>query len=158
MSTPAGFIIITNIGSIRLKFLHNAAPQTITHVAKLISTGLFSTGQSTFYRSDFVIQTGLYGTNVQNPVPDLPVNETALHDRVTNDRGAMAIAHFDVPDNGNSEMFISLQHNEHLDSAYGGYCVFARVEDDESFAVVDEIAKVVKGKGKVTVSEVTLSL
>ena len=167
MSHPAGFTIATNLGAIRLKFLNGAAPQTVAHVSKLIETGLFSTGKSTFYRSDFVIQvrsdqgakdivaslvavsfrryrflfasnalipssqTGLYGTDVQNPVPDLPVNETPLHEKVTNDRGAMAIAHFDVPDNGNSEMFISLQHNEHLDAAYGGYCVFARVEDDE---------------------------
>ena len=36
-----------------------------------------------------------------------------------------------------------MKHNSHLDSAYGGYCVFAQVEDDASFKVVDTIAAAV---------------
>ena len=59
---------------------------------------------------------------------------------MSNTRGTAAIAHWDVPDCGNSEFFINLGTNAHLDEAYGGYCVFAQVEDDASFAIVDAIA------------------
>ena len=45
--------------------------------------------------------------------------------------------------------FINLKHNPHLDSAYGGYAVFANVEagDAASFATIDAIAVAVAQKG-----------
>ena len=39
----------------------------------------------------------------------------------------------------------SVQSHGALDDAYGGYCVFAEVADESSFAVVDKIAAAVKG-------------
>jgi hypothetical protein len=62
----------------------------------------------------------------------------------------------DVPDCGNTEFFINLQTNAHLDAAYGGYCVFAEAEGEQSFAVIDAIAAAVKAQGKVAVNSVTL--
>ena len=49
-------------------------------------------------------------------------------------------------DCGNTECFINLGDNAHLDEAYGGYCVFAEVAMDDavSFATVDKIAAMVK--------------
>ena len=79
----------------------------------------------------------------------------AVGPRVSNTRGTAAIAHWDVPDCGNSEFFINLGTNAHLDEAYGGYCVFAQVEDDASFAIVDAIAAAVKSKSKVSVTRIT---
>ena len=52
-------------------------------------------------------------------------------------------------------VLINLGTNAHLDEAYGGYCVFAQVEDDASFAIVDAIAAAVKSKGKVAVTRIT---
>lgn len=69
----------------------------------------------------------------------------------------MAVAHFDVPDNGNSELFINLTDNPHLDTVYGGYCVFAQVEGAESFDVVDRVADVVKRAGKVDIHSARMS-
>ena len=62
--------------------------------------------------------------------------------------------HWDVPDNGNSEFFINLQHNPHLDEAYGGYAVFGYVceNDAASFAVVDAIAAAILGGKKPVIS------
>lgn len=86
---------------------------------------------------------------------------------LSNVRGAVAIAHWDVPDCGNSEFFISLKEvrrrcfrscfrscfvfdvcsqNKHLDAAYGGYAVFATVADEESFVTVDKIAAAIAKK------------
>ena len=65
------------------------------------------------------------------------------------------MAHFDVPDCGGSEIFINLNDNTHLDAAYGGFCVFARVEagDEASFRTVDAIAAAVKQKGNVGIQQ-----
>ena len=76
---------------------------------------------------------------------------------MSNARGTAAVAHWDVPDCGNTEFFINLVTNSHLDSAYGGYCVFAEVADESSFAVVDAIAAAVKSKKKVSISKMSCS-
>ena len=136
-------------GTITLKLRADAAPKTAAHIAKLVSDGLYN--GCCFYRSDFVIQCGLQtaaGQKVNNPHPDLPVNETAQAPRVSNTRGTCAVAHWDVPDCGNSEWFINLKANAHLDEAYGGYCVFAEVADDASFATVDKIAAAIAQGGQ----------
>ena len=125
---------------------------TADYIAKLANGGLYD--NATFYRSDFVIQCGTHGLGRPNPLGDLPVNETFQHARVSNTRGTAAIAHFDVPDNGNSEFFINLQTNAHLDEVYGGYCVFASIAEGDaaSFATVDKIAAAVKTAGKVMIT------
>jgi cyclophilin family peptidyl-prolyl cis-trans isomerase len=63
-----------------------------------------------------------------------------------------------VPDCGNSEFFINLQTNAHLDSAYGGYCVFAEVAagDSASDATMNRIAEEVKTKGSVKINKMVL--
>ena len=92
-----------------------------------------------------MIQCGLHGSGVTHNFGNLSVNETSIGPRISNTRGTCSIAHFDVPDNGNTEFFINLQANTHLDDVYGGYCVFAEVKDAESFGVVDKITAAVKG-------------
>ena len=53
---------------------------------------------------------------------------------------------------------MNLQTNAHLDSVYGGYCVFAEVVSEESFATVDKIAEKIKGgAGTVTITSATLA-
>ena len=82
---------------------------------------------------------------MHNSFPDLPRNETALGTVVSNAAFTMSVAHFDVPDNGNSEIFINVQSNPHLDSAYGGYCVFAQIAagDDASLRAVQLVKEAV---------------
>ena len=141
--------LTTALGPIKLKLRPDAAPTTVAHIVKLVKDKLYD--GCCFYRSDFVIQCGLTrpdGGKVANPHPNLPVNETATGVKITNGRGTCAVAHWDVPDNGNSEWFINLKPNPHLDTAYGGYCVFAEVADSESFATVDKIANAIATGGQ----------
>ena len=147
--------IHTDAGEIKMKLRPDAAPQTVEYISKNAQEGVFN--GCTFYRSDFVIQCGLHGTGRASPHGDLKVNETSSGVKVSNTRGTAAIAHWDVPDCGNTEFFINLGTNSHLDSAYGGYCVFAEVADDSSFAVVDAIAAAVKSNGKVGISKMSCS-
>jgi cyclophilin family peptidyl-prolyl cis-trans isomerase len=146
-STDFSLLIATEMGNIKLQLAPHAAPQTVVHVSKLVDAALYT--NVCFYRSDFVIQCGLQtqqGTVAcENPFPDIAVNET----KISNVRGTAAFGHWDVPDNGNSEFFINLKDNPHLNEAYGGYAVFAYVceGDVESFAVVDSIAAaILEGK------------
>mmetsp|Transcript_49384 Transcript_49384/g.112139 ORF Transcript_49384/g.112139 Transcript_49384/m.112139 type:complete len:174 (+) Transcript_49384:3-524(+) len=151
-------LVATGLGNITLRLRPDAAPQTVDHVKKLVADQLYD--NCCFYRSDFVIQGGLQrmdGSGVANRHPDLTVNETNLHAKVSNERGTVAFGHWDVPDNGNSEFFINLQHNPHLDSAYGGYCVFAQTTDPDSMAVVDAIAAAIKGGAKTPITSVRLA-
>ncbi|GMI04611.1 hypothetical protein TrVE_jg9923 [Triparma verrucosa] len=146
----SSLVINTVLGSIKLTLRPDAAPITAAHVSTLVNSGLFNSGAIKFYRSDFVIQTGLYSTSIENPIPDLSVNETGLHVKLSNVRGTCSIAHHDVPDNGNSEFFINLGANTHLDSAYGGYCVFGNVDENDtaSFKAIDAIAAQIAGGGE----------
>eukprot|EP00957_Ditylum_brightwellii_P024011 1810372-Ditylum_brightwellii.AAC.1 len=150
----------TTEGPINLKLRPDAAPITVQYIIKLVQHGLYN--NSNFYRSDFVIQCGTHGLrNKTNPLGDIPANETHTNVKVSNTRGTASIAHFDVPDNGNSEFFINLQTNSHLDTVYGGYCVFAQVEENDvnSWHTVDAIAKKIKANPgmHVGITKATLS-
>ena len=114
--------VSTTFGQITLKLRPDAAPKTVEHFCKLAP--LFD--GCCFYRSDFVIQGGLQradGSSVPNPMKPIPVNETHTGTKLSNVRGTAAFGHWDVPDAGNSDWFINLKENSHLDSAYGGYAV-----------------------------------
>ena len=145
--------VSTTFGQITLKLRPDAAPKTVEHFCKLAP--LFD--GCCFYRSDFVIQGGLQradGSSVQNPMKPIPVNETHTDVVLSNVRGTAAFGHWDVPDAGNSDWFINLKDNAHLDSAYGGYAVFAAVDpgDAASFATIDSIARNILEGGKPTIN------
>ncbi|CAK0888786.1 unnamed protein product [Prorocentrum cordatum] len=106
----------TGCGIIRLKMRPDAAPITCDYITRAVEEGLYD--GKTFYRSDFVIQCGLHGSNTKPP-GDISKNETKQGEFVSNTRGTCSIAHWDVPDNGNTEFFINLQANTHLDDVYG---------------------------------------
>ena len=140
-------LISTPLGDIRAVLQTAAAPVTSAYITDLVRKGVYK--KSSFYRSDFVIQCGIHP--LKCPEPSLTVNESQSENALSNDRGTFAVAHWDVPDCGNSEFFINLKHNKHLDTAYGGYCVFAKIASDDakSFSVVDDIAAA-KKRGKNT--------
>ena len=133
----AAVLLTTDLGPIRLSLRPDAAPRTVAHFVALVSSGALS--PCSFYRSDFVIQFGLHGSGKSSPLPPLPVNESG---KLSNLKGAVAVAHWDVPDCGNSEFFVSIVDSPHLDSAFGGYCVFAQVPavDAQSWATISAIA------------------
>ena len=148
----------TSLGTIKLCLKPNSAPRTVEHITKLVGDGLYN--DCCFYRSDFVIQCGLQrpdGSRVNNPHPPLEINETAINDRISNKRGTVSVAHWDVPDCGNSEFFINIKDNAHLDSAYGGYCVFAEVANDESYRVVETIAAAILKGTKPLIKKISIS-
>ena len=138
--------------------IEDVAPQTVAHVTKLVQSKVYD--GSSFYRSDFVIQFGLYGMPTKIPHgTHLAVNETTFNGLISNTRGTAALAHFDVPDCGGAEVFINLSDNPHLDTAYGGFCVFAHIDpsDGQSLQVMDAVAAAVKQNGTVGIRQVLLT-
>ena len=111
-------VLDTAEGVITLQLRPDAAPETVKYILKCVASKLYDGKE--FYRSDFVIQFGLHGSGVECPHGNLHVNETSVGPRLSNTRGTCSIAHWDVPDCGNTEAFINLKENAHLDSAYGG--------------------------------------
>lgn len=149
--------VSTELGDIRLDICEKEAPITALHFLKLIKDQLYD--GACFYRSDFVIQGGLRtpkGERIDNPYDDIAKNEASLPGALSNKRGTVSVGHWDVPDNGNSEFFINLKDNPHLDKAYGGYAIWARVSDDESLNVVDSIAKALVKTKAVKIKSVSL--
>merc|ERR1711920_646223 len=106
----------TALGKLVLGLRPDAAPATVEHFLKLVETEIYN--GSCFYRSDVVIQFGLQrpdGTRPKSPLSALSMNETGYGLVLSNTRGMVALAHWDIPDCGNSEMFISLQSNVEFD-------------------------------------------
>ncbi len=149
-------ILTTTRGVITLILRADVAPVTAQHAATVMAKVFAG---ATFYRSDFVIQCGLHGTAKVSPLPNLAVNESTRAGALSNTRGAVAVAHWDKPDCGNSEFFISLQDNLHLDTAFGGYCVFAtvRVDDAVSWRTIDAIAAAIPTGEKPVIEKVEIA-
>lgn len=106
----------TELGDIALRLRPDAAPITVDYIVKAAKSGIYD--GTSFYRSDFVIQCGLHGTG-RSPPGNIPINETKTGTFVSNTRGTVSIAHWDVPDCGNTEFFVNLKANQHLGVAYG---------------------------------------
>ena len=150
-------VIATTLGRIFLNLQIGVAPKTVAHFIRLVQSKVLD--GTSFYRSDFVIQFGLHGTGRKSSFPPLTVNESTSRGALSNVRGALAVAHWDVPDCGDTEFFISLKENTHLDTAYGGYCVFATIspEDVASWSVVDKIAIAVARKENTRIDTVVIA-
>ena len=114
-AAASALVITTSLGRIVLALRPDAAPRTVEHVTRLCAAKVWD--GTSFYRSDFVIQMGTHGTAKRSPHAPLAVNEATARGRLSNARGAMAVAHWDVPDCGDTEVFISLKDNAHLDTA-----------------------------------------
>ena len=140
-------VISTALGRVVLILRADVAPQTVAHFVRLAQSKALD--GCNFYRSDSVIQFGLHGMEQKSPFPPLAVNEAKASGHLSNTRGTLAIAHWNA-DCGDSDFFISVAENKHLDTAYGGHCVFAAValDDVESNEVVYEIAIAInRGQG-----------
>lgn len=141
-------LLETDAGNIMLRLRPDSAPLTVEHVCRVVDAGLYD--GCYFYRSDFVLQWGLWlpnETEVENPYPDIAENETNIGTFFSNQSGTVAIAH-GIGVNGNSDIFINLEDNTYLDTMSLGFCVFAEVADASSYAVVRELAAAVKKEEK----------
>lgn len=128
----------TSLGEIVVELFPNDAPRTVDNFLERVDEGFYE--GLIFHRvvAGFVIQTGGYdaGLNYREPPGNVP-NESA--NGLRNSRGTLAMARLNDPDSANTQFYINVKDNTHLDGAPGqpGYTVFGRVV--EGMDVVTEI-------------------
>ena len=130
--------IATGAGTITIELLPGDAPQTVANFLALVDDGFYD--GTIFHRviPNFMFQGGGYDAALQLREPPRTVpNESA--NGLKNLRGTIAMARTQDPDSANSQFYINLRDNPHLDATPGapGYTVFGRVID--GYAVAEEI-------------------
>jgi peptidyl-prolyl cis-trans isomerase A (cyclophilin A) len=127
----------TDAGAIDIELDPERAPQTVENFLDLVDSGFYD--GLIFHRvvANFVIQTGGYDRDMQPREPPRTVPNEARN-RLKNRRGTVAMARLDDPDSADSQFFINVNNNTHLDHGpdQPGYTVFGRVVAGLDTAVV----------------------
>jgi cyclophilin family peptidyl-prolyl cis-trans isomerase len=135
--------LATSFGNINVQLLPQSAPKTVANFLSYVNSGAYDV--SFFHRSvaGFVVQGGGYDI-ANNQITQIPsAAPVAGEGGVSNLRGTIAVALSSGPNSGTNQFFFNLVDNsQQLDgtAAGGPFTVFARVSDDASLAVMDNIA------------------
>ncbi len=131
-------VMTTDYGVIELELFEKLSPVTVKNFLTLVDEGFYD--GLVFHRviANFMIQGGGY-------TPDLTYKERGgtipneSYNGVRNTRGTIAMARLSDPDSANTQFFINVKDNPHLDSQPNqpGYAVFGQVVD--GMETVDQI-------------------
>lgn len=144
--------IVTSVGSITVELWPAHAPETVANFLQLVDAGFYE--GLVFHRviPGFMIQAGGYDAamNYRSP-PRTVVNESANGQR--NLRWTIAMARHSDPDSADSQFFINVIDNPHLDAQpeQPGYTVFGRVVSGQDVAERIELTDTGTLAGKVNV-------
>ncbi|MEQ8485416.1 MAG: peptidylprolyl isomerase [Pseudomonadales bacterium] len=120
--------LTTSVGVIDLELLPDRAPRTVANFLRLVDDGFYD--GLIFHRviANFVIQAGGYDAAMAYREPPGTVANESFNG-LKNVRGTVAMARLADPDSADSQFFINVNDNAHLDATPGqpGYTVFARV-------------------------------
>jgi peptidyl-prolyl cis-trans isomerase B (cyclophilin B) len=142
----------TNHGRIVLELDAAEAPKTVENFLEYVRAGFYD--GTLFHRviPNFMIQGGGFdGQQRQKPTRAAIQNEA--DNRLTNERGTIAMARTNDPHSATAQFFINLKDNSFLNhtgkNAQGwGYTVFGKVT--EGMDVVDKIARIATSPGRIS--------
>jgi peptidyl-prolyl cis-trans isomerase A (cyclophilin A) len=120
--------LTTNIGVIDVTLYDSQAPETVKNFLELVDSGFYN--GLVFHRvlAGFVIQAGGYDEKlVYRDPPRTVKNESKVG--LGNRKGTLAMARLDDPDSADTQFFINVNDNSHLNAKPGipGYTVFGEV-------------------------------
>lgn len=120
--------IETTHGVIDVELFPKKAPLSVANFLQLVDSEFFN--GTVFHRvvANFMIQTGGYDAKLSYRTPPRTVpNES--RNGLKNRRGTLAMARREHPDSADSQFFINMRDNRHLDPVAGraGYSVFGKV-------------------------------
>ena len=127
--------IVTSMGSLTIELWPEKSPQTVDNFLTLVDDGFYE--GTIFHRviPNFMIQAGGYDTalNYRDP-PRTVVNESA--NGMQNARWTVAMARHSDPDSADTQFFVNMNDNKHLDAEPGkpGYTVFGALVDGHEIA------------------------
>ena len=140
-NVPSGgdkVLLETSMGDITIQ-LRDDMPITTGNFKNLVQQGVYD--GTIFHRviADFMIQGGdaTTGTWSGGSIPNIQDEFSENPDNNKNERGTVAMANTGAPNSGNSQFFISVVYNDHLDNLHP---VFGEVI--EGMDVVDKISEV----------------
>jgi len=118
----------TTLGDIDIELYPEKAPESVRNFLERVSEGFYD--GLIFHRviAGFVIQAGGYDHQLTyRPPPETVINESL--NRLPNQKYSVAMARLADPDSADTQFFININHNTHLDAAGGqpGYTVFGQV-------------------------------
>ena len=130
--------INTNHGVIEVELYEKLAPLTVANFLELVDNEFYT--NLVFHRviANFMIQGGGYNTEMRYiPGPKTVPNES--YNGLKNSKGTIAMARLSDPDSADTQFFINVKDNGHLDAAGGepGYTVFGKVS--AGYEVVESI-------------------
>lgn len=148
-------LLQTSMGDIVVEVFTERAPVTAANFLELVEQDFYD--GLIFHRvvAGFVIQAGGYdaGMNYREPPGENIVNESA--NGLANARGTLAMARLSDPDSANTQFFINVADNTHLDATPGqpGYAVFGRVLDGMDVVTEIELSNTTRKAGMAGVPE-----
>jgi peptidyl-prolyl cis-trans isomerase A (cyclophilin A) len=130
--------INTNHGTIEVELYEKFSPLTVANFLELVDSGFYT--DLVFHRviANFMIQGGGYNTKMRYvPGPKTVPNES--YNGLKNTKGTIAMARLSDPDSADTQFFINVKDNTHLDASGGqpGYTVFGKVS--AGYEVVESI-------------------
>lgn len=130
--------LTTTLGDIDIELYPQQAPKSVENFLELVDTGFYN--GLVFHRvvAGFVIQAGGYDDKLTyRPPPRTVPNES--DNGLANRKYSVAMARLADPDSADTQFFINVKHNTHLDGSRlkAGYTVFGQVVGGMS--VVHEI-------------------
>ena len=131
-------VLKTDKGNIEATFYGGDVPVTVASFLNLAKRGYYD--GITFHRviANFMIQGGGYDQQISYvPGPKTVANES--FNGIKNTKGTVAMARLSDPDSADTQFFINVKDNTHLDAAgsQAGYTVFGRIS--AGYEVVESI-------------------
>ena len=120
--------LTTDYGVITIELYDQLAPRTVANFLNLVDAEFYD--GLIFHRviANFMIQGGGYTPDFDYRSGNGPVPNESFNG-VKNSRGTLAMARLQDPDSADTQFFINVKDNTHLDAAPGapGYTVFGKV-------------------------------
>ena len=135
-------VINTSVGTMIATLDGERAPQTVANFLELVDAGFYN--GLIFHRviAGFVIQTGGYDVQMQRREGPRNIPNESFNG-LRNQKGSLSMARLQDPDSANSQFFINLSANTHLDALPGkpGYTVFGHLVAGTDVAEIIEFAE-----------------
>ena len=135
-------VLTTSVGTMIATLDEERAPHTVANFLELVEAGFYD--GLIFHRviAGFVIQTGGFDVHMERREGPRNIPNESFNG-LMNRKGTLSMARLADPDSANSQFFINLDANTHLDALPGkpGYAVFGHLVTGTDVAEIIEFAE-----------------
>ena len=149
--------LVTNKGAIEIELLPKFAPKHVANFLSLVEEEFYV--GLVFHRviPNFMIQAGGYDSDLNYKTSERRIENESFNG-LKNKRLTLAMARLNDPDSADTQFFINVRDNPHLDAQPGqpGYTVFGKVVDGHDVIETIELTDTHLRMGMVAVPEETI--